>query len=119
MFIKKTWTSANDLTKQSYVNMISNYKLPAYKNLIDYIKQERAWWKSRYSSGLPVSILENIYSDYVDELADRTQKYEDALAENEEKGADLIEERKNAKPSQKMEQSISLTMNYNSSRKEK
>jgi len=99
LYIKKTWNSSNDLTKQSYLNMLSNYNLNEYKSLIDYIKQERAWWKSTYSAGLTVSVLENIYSDYLDEKGDRIKRYEDALAENEIKGEELLEQRKVAKPS--------------------
>lgn len=106
MFIKKTWNSANDVVKQSYMNMISNYNLPEYKSLINFIKQERAWWKSTYSAGLTVSVLETIFSDYNDELGDRFKRYEDALAENEVVGADLIEQRKNAKPSEKMDMNV-------------
>ena len=106
MFVKKTWNSANDVVKQSYMNMISNYNLPEYKSLINFIKQERAWWKSTYSAGLTVSVLETIFSDYNDELGDRFKRYEDALAENEVVGADLIEQRKNAKPSEKMNTDI-------------
>lgn len=103
LFIRKTWNTANDVAKQSYLNIISNYNLPEYKSLIKYIKQERAWWKSSYSSGLTVSVLENIYSDYVDELGDLTKRYEDALAENAIVGEDLLEQRKNAKPSEKLD----------------
>ena len=100
IYIKKTWMSANDVKKQSYMNMISNYNLPEYKMLIDYIKKERAWWKSTYSSGLTVSTLETVFSDYIDELGDLTKRYEDALKENNLKGEDLIERRKNAKPTE-------------------
>jgi hypothetical protein len=78
MYIKKTWVAANNVTKQSYMNMISNYNLPEYKDLINYIKQERAWWKSTHSSGLTVSTLETVFSDFNDELGDRLKRYEDA-----------------------------------------
>lgn len=112
MFIKKTWNTATDLQKQSYLNMISNYNLPEYKSLIDFIKKERAWWKSTYSAGLTVSVLENVFADYVDELGDRTKKYEDALAENEVVGADLLEQRKNAKPSEKMDMNVDMAVDW-------
>jgi hypothetical protein len=108
MFIKKTWNSATDVVKQSYMNMISNYNLPEYKDLINFIKQERSWWKSSYSAGLTVSTLENVFADYADELADRIKKYEDALKENEAVGADLLEQRKNAKPSEKINTDINI-----------
>jgi len=112
MFIKKTWNSASDLVKQSYLNMISNYNLPEYKSLIDYIKQERSWWKSSYSAGLTVSVLENVFADYVDELGDRTKKYEDALIENKAVGDDLMEQRKNAKPSTKIDTNIDTNIDW-------
>jgi hypothetical protein len=112
MFIKKTWNSATDVTKQSYMNMISNYNLPEYKNLIDFIKKERAWWKSTYSAGLTVSVLENVFSDYADEVGDRTKRYEDALAENEITGADLLEQRSNAKPSEKLDMNIDTNIDW-------
>lgn len=112
MFIKKTWNSASDVVKQSYLNMISNYNLPEYKSLIDYIKQERAWWKSSYSSGLTVSVLENVFADYNDELGDRTKKYEDALLENKAVGEDLIEQRKNAKPSEKINMEFDTNIDW-------
>lgn len=107
-FIKKTWNSATDVGKQSYMNIISNYNLPEYIGLIDFIKQERAWWKSTYSAGLTVSVLENVFADYSDELSDRIQKYQDALKENEAVGADLLEQRKNAKPSEKINTDINI-----------
>jgi hypothetical protein len=97
MYIKKTWVAANNVTKQSYMNMISNYNLPEYKDLINYIKQERAWWKSTHSSGLTVSTLETVFSDFNDEIGDRLKRYEDALKENNLKGEELIEERKKEK----------------------
>ena len=112
MFIKKTWNSATDVVKQSYLNMISNYNLAEYKSLIDFIKKERAWWKSTYSAGLTVSVLENIYADYVDELGDRTKRYEDALKENEAVGAELLEQRKNAKPSEKINTEIDVDIDW-------
>jgi len=112
MFIKKTWNSATDMQKQSYLNMISNYNLPEYKSLIDYIKQERAWWKSSYSAGLTVSVLENVFADYADELGDRTKRYEDALAENATLGQDLLEQRKDAKPSEKIDMNIDTNIDW-------
>jgi hypothetical protein len=45
MFIKRVWDTAKDIQKQEFLNKISDYKLPEYKALIDYIKAERAWWK--------------------------------------------------------------------------
>jgi hypothetical protein len=112
MFVKKTWNSATDLTKQSYLNMISNYNLPEYKNLIDYIKKERAWWKSTYSSGLTVSVLENVFADYSDEVGEKLKRFQDAFEENEIKNADLLEQRKNAKPGEKINTDIDLDIDW-------
>jgi hypothetical protein len=111
IYIKKTWMSATDVTKQTYMNMISNYNLPEYKDLINYIKQERAWWKSSYSSGLTVSTLETVFSDYNDEIEDLKKRYDDALKENNLKGEDLIERRKNAKPNKEGEE-IDTTIDW-------
>lgn len=96
-YIKGSWNSASDVKKQEFMNMISNYNLPEYKALIDYIKLERSWWKSRHSSGLPVSMLESFYSDYKDTLSDLTKVYEDALESKKTDDADLIERRSKAK----------------------
>lgn len=113
MYIKKTWNTASDVVKQSYLNMISNYNLPEYKNLIDFIKQERAWWKSPNSSGLTVSVLETVFADYVDELGDRTKAYEDALKQNQMLGEELLEKRKNAKPSEKIDTGADTSIDWN------
>jgi len=82
IFIKKNWDAAKDDKKKEFLEMISNYRLPEYKSLIDYIKGERAWWKSDYSKGLAKFTLQSVYTDFNDELSDKTKKYEKALDEN-------------------------------------
>ena len=97
LFIEKSWDTANDADKQELLNMISNYNLPEYKSLIDYIKGERAWWKSDFSKGLTESLLESTYSDFKDNLSDKTKAYEHAVEINSIKGKELVEKRKEAK----------------------
>jgi hypothetical protein len=100
-YIKGSWNTASDVQKQEFVNMISNYKLPEYKALIDYIKIERSWWKSGYSSGLTASTIESLYSDYKDTVSDLTKNYEDALENKKLDDADLIDRRSKAKATDK------------------
>jgi hypothetical protein len=97
LFIEKSWDTANDADKQDFLNMISNYNLPEYKSLIDYIKEERAWWKSDYSKGLTESTLESLFSDFKDTVSDKKKAYENAVETNSIKGKELIEKRKENK----------------------
>ena len=69
MFIKRVWETAKDPQKQEFLDMMSNYRLPEYKALIDYIKAERAWWKSDYSKGLAKFTLQTVLADFNDELS--------------------------------------------------
>jgi hypothetical protein len=82
MFIKRVWETAKDDQKREFLDMMSNYSLPEYKALIDYIKGERAWWKSDYSKGLAKFTLQTVLADFNDELSDKTKKYHKALDEN-------------------------------------
>jgi hypothetical protein len=94
LFIEKNWEAASNVQKQEFLNMLSNYRLPEYKALIDYIKAERAWWKSDYSKGLAQSSLESVYSDFKDDVSDKTKGYEQALGVNSIKNKELLEKRK-------------------------
>jgi hypothetical protein len=94
IFIKKNWDAAKDIQKQEFLNKISDYKLPEYKELIDYIKAERAWWKSDYSKGLAKFTLQSVLADFNDELSDKTKKYEKALDANKIKNQELVDKRK-------------------------